>query len=64
MRVDRKRKSLSNPFKPSDFSRICAKLLKGFGVPDGIRTRVTAVKGRCPDHWTTGTQRARVLPFS
>src|ERR1700753_1353070 len=20
----------------------------GFGVPDGIRTRVTAVKGRCP----------------
>jgi hypothetical protein len=21
---------------------------KEFGVPDGIRTRVTAVKGRCP----------------
>jgi hypothetical protein len=28
------------------------------GVPDGIRTRVTAVKGRCPDHWTTGTRAA------
>ena len=24
------------------------KPLKGFGVPGGIRTRVTAVKGRCP----------------
>jgi hypothetical protein len=33
-----------------------AKLLKRFGVPDGIRTRVTAVKGRCPNHWTTGTR--------
>ena len=28
-----------------------------FGVPDGIRTRVTAVKGRCPNRWTTGTHR-------
>src|SRR5665213_3049834 len=27
------------------------------GVPDGIRTRVTAVKGRCPNRWTTGTRR-------
>ena len=26
------------------------------GVPDGIRTRVTAVKGRCPNRWTTGTR--------
>jgi hypothetical protein len=25
-----------------------AKCLKRFGVPDGIRTRVIAVKGRCP----------------
>ena len=23
--------------------------------PNGIRTRVTGVKGRRPDHWTTGT---------
>jgi hypothetical protein len=28
--------------------RISINLLNLFGVPDGIRTRVTAVKGRCP----------------
>ena len=40
--------SLSNLFKPAFYiGRIC-KLLILFGVPDGIRTRVTAVKGRCP----------------
>ena len=36
-----------------------AKLLKGIGVPDGIRPRVTAVKGRCPNRWTTGTHALR-----
>jgi hypothetical protein len=28
---------------------------KKFGVPKGIRTPVTAVKGRCPNRWTMGT---------
>ena len=39
------------------------------GVPDGIRTRVTAVKGRCPNRWTTGTHmlwglRSRTMAIS
>jgi hypothetical protein len=25
------------------------------GDPNGIRTRVTAVKGRCPNRWTMGS---------
>jgi transposase InsO family protein len=33
---------------PTVFSGNFAKRLKRFGVPDGIRTRVIAVKGRCP----------------
>jgi hypothetical protein len=36
--------SLSNPFKSSEFCLKSAKCLRVFGVPDGIRTRVTAVK--------------------
>ena len=33
---------------PRRFWGIFAKSFGMFGVPDGIRTRVTAVKGRCP----------------
>jgi hypothetical protein len=44
---------------PRRFRGIFAKWLKVFGVPDGIRTRVTAVKGRCPNRWTTGTHSLR-----
>lgn len=33
---------------PTSLKLESGKLLKIFGVPDGIRTRVTAVKGRCP----------------
>ena len=29
--------------------------MDSIGVPNGIRTRVTAVKGRCPNRWTMGT---------
>ncbi len=28
---------------------------KKHGDPNGIRTRVTAVKGRCPNRWTIGS---------
>ena len=36
----------------------------GFGLledgdPNGIRTRVTPVKGECPNHWTIGSFRKR-----
>ncbi len=40
--------TLNRKGKASAQFRICLKCLKAFGVPDGIRTRVTAVKGRCP----------------
>ncbi len=26
------------------------------GDPNGIRTRVTAVKGQCPNRWTIGSE--------
>ena len=29
------------------------------GDPNGIRTRVTPVKGECPNHWTIGSFRKR-----
>ena len=45
LRWARKRGS---PMGPQTILGKSAKLLKRFGVPDGIRTRVTAVKGRCP----------------
>ena len=32
---------------------------QGTGDPNGIRTRVTAVKGRCPNRWTIGSETAR-----
>jgi hypothetical protein len=32
-----------------------ARLCGPSGISDGIRTRVHAVKGRCPNHWTTET---------
>ena len=32
---------------------------EGDGVPDGIRTRVLALKGPRPDLWTTGTRVVR-----
>ena len=32
------------------------------GVPNGIRTRVTAVKGRCPNRWTMGTTGCLAIP--
>ena len=28
------------------------------GDPNGIRTRVTAVKGQCPNRWTIGSEEA------
>ena len=31
------------------------------GDPNGIRTRVTAVKGRCPNRWTIGSQKSGAL---
>src|SRR5580692_1414523 len=37
-------------------------LLKEIGVPDGIRTRVTAVKGRCPGPLDDGDACARFPP--
>ena len=38
------------------------------GDPNGIRTRVTAVKGRCPNRWTIGSSEVGgeyggMLPF-
>ena len=30
-----------------------------FGDPNGARTRVTGVKGRCPNHWTMGSPKNR-----
>ena len=43
----------------SDGARYFFKLTKNhqkkFGDPNGIRTRVTAVKGRCPNRWTIGS---------
>ena len=38
-----------------------AKITKNFvfGDPNGIRTRVTAVKGQCPNRWTIGSGKSR-----
>ena len=34
-------------------------VLEWYGDPNGIRTRVSAVKGRCPDRWTIGSVGSR-----
>jgi hypothetical protein len=43
------------------FGFVGGKLLMVFGVPDGIRTRVTAVKGRCPRPLDDGDALCRSL---
>jgi len=48
--VGRKRKAKKS-FRPLDRSITASiLLLKCFGGPNGIRTRVTDVRGRCPNH--------------
>ena len=40
---------------------------RGTGDPNGIRTRVSAVKGRCPNRWTIGSflgKERRTIPTS
>ena len=47
---------LIEPFQTHVFEARNLQVVCFVGVPDGIRTRVTAVKGRCPNRWTTGTR--------
>ena len=41
-----------------------AAIAKEIGDPNGIRTRVTAVKGRCPNRWTIGSKETVSMAIS
>jgi hypothetical protein len=56
-------------FQPTPAKPVFMRVSQGIALkkksdPNGIRTRVTAVKGRCPNRWTIGSGKTEIMAIS